>query len=275
MRKPKRHFKIDIIDVKKFAKTPCCGTVLQFLVLVNDLDAIVELNRCRRRPSDEPPNMFSNSWSKGALAYLERLNNSAVFECLDSTVSKVFERIIQASSETAKQKRTKKPKLLWNLIREDESLFKQITLLENFRTSPAYKAMDAIRDKLSAHADQDALKAGLRGTATSNENYGLIAAADTGQFRALFVDEAAVQQNIDYVTKQGVSKSEFAQLFIDIRKALVVFAKELLEKFCEENDLYANPVAASQVKQKIDAVTQFNFVPSERRAGGLWHFADS
>jgi hypothetical protein len=275
MNYPKQKFEVHIIDVKKFSRTPCCGTVLQLLVLVNDIDALVELNRYRRKPTNEPPNFFTNSWSKATLSYLHRLNNSVVFECLDNTISKIYARVQHAHQREIPSRKIKRPLLLWSLIRQNDSLFQTLQQLENFRTSLAYQAMDAVRDKLTAHADEGALKAGLRGTAISDENYGIVAIANTGQFRAFFVDEAAVQQNMDYVSAQGITHEEFRDLFDNIRTLLAKFSTDLLKAFCEENLLFSDSRTERQVTEIIDDTSDFYFTPTEKRTEELWYFADS
>jgi hypothetical protein len=248
-------FQAAFVDMERFYLTPCCGFVLQFLILANDVDALVELNRMRKRPSNEGPNFFSNMWARGALTYLQRQNISIVFECLDATVSTSFAKVLRCG-----QGGTVRPRLLWTLIKQDQSLMTKLQKLENFRNSPAYRVMDAVRDKLGAHADRSALRAGLRSVLDAGDsNYGVFAKSSNGQFRAFFADDILVEHNIQLSIRADIGEV-FPELFGAVRQHLVEFAVELLEKFCEENDLFASSEESDRMFDTIKSMSSFRFL---------------
>jgi hypothetical protein len=44
----KDEFHTTAIDLDRFAKTPCSDFILSLLFLINDIDALVELNKSRK-----------------------------------------------------------------------------------------------------------------------------------------------------------------------------------------------------------------------------------
>lgn len=247
------------IDLEKLLNTPCSGYILQLLSLANDIDSLIELGNFRKNVTPGNRSYFSNSWAKGVLTYLNRQNISIVFESLDSTISRIAANVSQI--EISKGRVTQKPRLLWNLIREEEVLYTQIQTLESFRLSDSYRVMKSVRDKLGAHADATALKNGLRRVITvDNCALGLHVFGRRVQARSFFLDDLMNQQNLEFFENVNESAA-FPNLFNEARTLLVAFAYTLLKLYCSENDLYASGDSVVNYKRQISEVSDFKFLP--------------
>ena len=250
--KEQNNLRFRAIDLNKLKSAPQHRYVIRLLSILNDLDAGSYLADLLREEEKLHEYLVSSRWHDGVVLYLLRHRNATIYCALKDIVKEM-----QAKVEAAKSQRrnSNSARLLWHTILDNEDLTKRLSGLGDFVSTAADKGFKHVRDKLTAHIDDDAISAGLD-KVLENNDLGVILRRDSPtRVRAIFVDDIISRSWQSQALNNGADNQqefrEFVNSFAQIRSATAEFCYLLIEAYSKEFSLGATDEEHESIRMEL------------------------
>lgn len=249
------------VNLAKFNAAPQSACILRLLVMSNDIDSIVLLNKLLNQYSLEHNFILHLKWIDGVKLYLMRQNMAVMLDTLKELITNMGDKVSKIPSNSVSGKGTQK--LLWEFIASEPDLLKQLQALNLIVSSPefdvAYKGLCLVRDKLAAHADMPLLKQSLGILLTDKEYQQGLVVRTTGAMRVLFVDDVLSQawQSVGMLAPNDekdlvrAEMDKYVSYVSKLRQDLIGFASSLFHAYVDYYELGLSDEDKDSIQQLI------------------------